>query len=259
MKRSAPIGVFDSGMGGISVLGELLRYMPTENYIYYGDSANAPYGVRTTDEVIDLSVKVSDYLVDQGVKAIVVACNTATSAAIKVLREKYDIPIIGMEPALKPAVEHTDRGQVAVMATEVTLREKKFERLVQRLDVLGSIKKVPCPSLVPLVEKGLVEGDQVESALKACFEGVDITEVKAIVLGCTHFVFLKEAVRKVFGDDIQIFDGNSGTVRHLKNELKHLDQLNEKNTSSEIRIINSHSDEMVKRSGLLLNLYRTQG
>jgi glutamate racemase len=256
MTKTAPIGVFDSGMGGISVLGELLRYMPTENYIYYGDSANAPYGVRETKEVIDLSVKVSDYLIEQGVKAIVVACNTATSAAIKVLRSRYDIPIIGMEPALKPAVENTKSGQVAVMATEVTLREKKFEHLVQRLDVFGSIKKVPCPSLVPLVEKGQINGPQIDEALKACFSGIEIEEVKGVVLGCTHFVFLKEAVRKLFGENVQIFDGNFGTVKHLRNKLDALNQLNSDNESSRIQIINSNSEEMLQQSHTLLNLYR---
>lgn len=256
MEKSAPIGVFDSGMGGMSVLGELLRHMPTENYIYYGDSANAPYGTRPTEEVVKLSVEVSDYLVEQGVKAIVVACNTATSAAIKVLRAKYDIPIIGMEPALKPAVENTDQGKVAVMATEVTLREKKFAKLMERLDSSNPIEKVPCPQLVPLVENGHVDGPEIEEAIKACFDGIDISEVNSVVLGCTHFVFLKEAVRSVLGDHIQIFDGNFGTVRHLKNKLNQMDCLNIKNEISNIQIINSLSNEMVERSNDLLKLYR---
>ncbi len=256
MDISAPIGVFDSGMGGISVLGELLRYMPTENYIYYGDSVNAPYGIRTKDELIDLSIRVSEYLVAQGVKAIVVACNTATSAAIKILREKYDIPIIGMEPALKPAVESTEHGSVAVMATEVTLSEKKFARLMEKLDANNPIEKIPCPELVPLVENGFVTGSEVEAAISRCFKNVDTNAVKSVVLGCTHFVFLKEAVRSVLGENVEIFDGNYGTVKHLKHKLKILNQLNENNPSSEIKIVNSLSSEMVERSNELLNLYR---
>ena len=256
MKKTAPIGVFDSGMGGISVLGELLRHMPTENFIYYGDSANAPYGVRSTEELIDLSVNVSEYLVEQGVKAIVVACNTATSAAIKVLRDKYSIPIIGMEPALKPAVENTDGGRVAVMATEVTLREKKFAKLMERLDASTAIDKVPCPELVPLVEKGQIKGPEVESVIRMCFEGIELEHVKSVVLGCTHYVFLKDAVKSVLGADVQIFDGNFGTVKHLKHKLEQLDQLNDSNQVSEIKIINSLSQEMVVRSNELLKLYR---
>ena len=256
MEKSAPIGVFDSGMGGISVLGELLRHMPTENYIYYGDSANAPYGIRSTEELIELSVNVSDFLVKQGVKAIVVACNTATSAAIQVLRSKYDIPIIGMEPALKPAVENTDNGKVAVMATEVTLREKKFAKLMERLDVGKPIEKVPCPELVPLVEKGFVKGPEIESAIKTCFNDIDTKEISSVVLGCTHFVFIKDAVRSVLGENVKIFDGNLGTVRHLKNKLEQLEQLNTENQMSHIKIINSMSQEMVIRSNELLKLYR---
>lgn len=256
MKKTAPIGVFDSGMGGISVLGELLRHMPTENFIYYGDSANAPYGVRSTEELIELSVHVSEYLIEQGVKAIVVACNTATSAAIKALREKYSIPIIGMEPALKPAVENTDEGRVAVMATEVTLREKMFARLMEKLDASTGIDKVPCPELVHLVEKGQVNGPEVESVIRRCFEGIEMENVKSVVLGCTHYVFLKEAVKAVFGKDVQIFDGNFGTVKHLKHKLEQLDQLNDSNQVSEIKIINSLSEEMVMRSNELLKLYR---
>lgn len=255
MDKTAPIGVFDSGMGGISVLGELQRYMPTENYIYYGDSANAPYGAKTTEELIELSVQVSDYLIGQGVKAIVVACNTATSAAVQVLRAKYKIPIIGMEPALKPAVEGTEGGRVAVMATEVTLREKKFSKLMERLDSACPIEKVPCPELVPLVEEGLVYGDQIEDAIKRCFSGVNIDEVTSVVLGCTHFVFLKEAVKAVLGDNVKIYDGNFGTVRHLKNKLKKLDQLNVDNDEAEIKIINSLSQDMVLRSSELLKIY----
>jgi len=256
MDKSAPIGVFDSGMGGISVLGELLRHMPTENYIYYGDSANAPYGVRSTQELIDLSIQVSEYLIDQGAKAIVVACNTATSAAIQELRKKYDIPIIGMEPALKPAIENTDSGSVAVMATEVTLREKKFVKLMERLDTSSPIEKIPCPELVPLVEKGHVTGPEIESAIKTCFADVNTSNIQSVVLGCTHFVFLKEAVRAVLGENVKIFDGNSGTAKHLKYKLSVLSQLNDENVTSEIRIVNSLSQEMVNRSNELLKLYR---
>ncbi|WP_430884533.1 glutamate racemase [Fusibacter sp. JL216-2] len=255
MEKTAPIGVFDSGMGGISVLGELQRHMPTENYIYYGDSANAPYGAKSTEELIELSIQVSDYLVSQGVKAIVIACNTATSAAVQVLRAKYDIPIIGMEPALKPAVEGTENGRVAVMATEVTLREKKFSRLMEKLDSACPIEKVPCPDLVPLVEEGFVCGDKIEMAIRRCFADVNIEEVTSVVLGCTHFVFLKESVKTVLGDNIKIYDGNFGTVRHLRNKLMKLGQLNMENDRAEIKIINSLSQEMVLRSSELLKMY----
>lgn len=255
MNKSAPIGIFDSGMGGISVLGELLRLMPMENYIYYGDSANAPYGVKSNEDLIDLSVSVTEFLVGKGAKAVVVACNTATSAAVQVLREKFDIPIIGMEPALKPAVEKTVKGRVAVMATEVTLREVKFVQLMTRLDADNPIDKVPCPSLVPMVEQGKIKGDEVEAAIKACFAHVRMSEVRGVVLGCTHFVFLKEAVQRVLGDSVEIFDGNYGTANHLRNKLEELDLINEGSSESRIQIFNSLSKDMVDRSYQLLRLY----
>ncbi len=254
MEKTAPIGVFDSGMGGISVLGELQRHMPTENYIYYGDSANAPYGAKSAEELIELSIQVSDYLVSQGVKAIVIACNTATSAAVQVLRAKYDIPIIGMEPALKPAVEGTENGRVAVMATEVTLREKKFSRLMENLIQPAPLRRFHVRTWCPCGRR-FVCGDKIEMAIRRCFADVNIEEVTSVVLGCTHFVFLKESVKTVLGDNIKIYDGNFGTVRHLRNKLMKLGQLNMENDRAEIKIINSLSQEMVLRSSELLKMY----
>ena len=145
-KATLPIGVFDSGVGGISVLRELMALMPNENYIFFGDSANAPYGTKTLDEVVKLTCKDAAYLYEQGVKAIVVACNTATSAGVKILRERYtDIPVIGIEPALKPAVLSAKHPTVLVMATPMTLREEKFQNLMHRYEQDAEI--IPLPSV----------------------------------------------------------------------------------------------------------------
>ena len=158
-RQECPIGVFDSGVGGISVLRELVAQMPNENYIFFGDSKNAPYGTKTLEEVQKLTCADAEYLLSRGVKALVVACNTATSAAIRILREKYaDMPVIGIEPALKPAVHAGGHPRVLVMATPMTLREEKFHALMQRFESDAEILRLPCPGLVEYVEQGVLEG-----------------------------------------------------------------------------------------------------
>lgn len=253
--KKLAIGIFDSGLGGISVLAEIIKKMPNEKYIYYGDSENAPYGVKTPEEVSRLSRNICDFFTQQGVKAIVVACNTATSAAIKELRKTYNIPIIGMEPALKPAVEMNKEGKIVVMATEMTLKEKKFSNLMEKYGQESDIVKLPCPRLVELVEKGIVEGIQAQEAIKNCFEGIDINEISSIVLGCTHYIFLKDSIREIVGDRVHIIDGNDGTARHLKNILESKGLLDdEEKQESYLEIYNSKNDRnMIELSKKLLN------
>lgn len=258
--KQLPIGVFDSGMGGISVLATLMQEMPNEKFIYFGDSANAPYGIKTVDQVKTLTIRACDYLISKGVKAIVVACNTATSAAIRDLRERYTIPVIGMEPALKPAVEGTPAGSIAVMATPMTLQEKKFEKLMMRYGDQRHIVKVPCPELVELVEAHHVEDQQVEDAILKCFQSVDSAELGAVVLGCTHYVFLRSVLNRVFKGAIQIIDGNMGTARQVKRLLKKNDLMaNQKPIASDrVFIINSKSNNLVDQSWSLLEYMLTQ-
>jgi len=229
-----PIGVFDSGMGGISVLAELMEWMPNESFVYFGDTMNAPYGVRTKKEVRDLAFDACEYLSEKRVKAIVVACNTATSAAISDLRKNFPIPIVGMEPALKVAVESRPRGAVLVMATPMTLKEKKFHDLMECFSQECRIETLPAPGLVDLVERGVLEGDEVEEELRGCLGDLAEKGVSTIVLGCTHFVFLDEAISKIYGH-VSLVDGNKGTARHLMNLLTGRDLLN-RETLDETRV-----------------------
>jgi glutamate racemase len=253
-ERKLAIGIFDSGMGGISVLAETIKFMPEERYIYYGDSGNAPYGVKAPEEVNNLSKNICDFLIDRGVKAIVVACNTATSAAIKDLRNTYDIPIIGMEPALKPAVEKKPEGKIVVMATSMTLKEKKFSRLMDKYGQEADIVKLPCPKLVELVEEGILEGERMEETIRECFKDIDKDEISSVVLGCTHYIFLKDSIRNVLGDKIDIIDGNQGTARHLKNILEKKGLLNkEKGEGVDLELYNSkRNPEIIDLSRKLL-------
>ena len=225
MKYKDYIGVFDSGVGGISVLKELLNIMPNENYIFYGDTLNSPYGDKTKEQIVDLSMKIVKYLVDNGVKAIVIACNTATSAAAKEIREKYpNITIIGIEPAIKPALEQHPNEDILVMATEATIKLEKFNELRNRLDKQGRLVPIPCKGLADAIEK---EQDVTELLNK--YLSSYKNKVSAVVLGCTHYPFIKEEIKKVLGD-VEFYDGAHGATLNLK---KHLEVKKQINTSNE--------------------------
>lgn len=256
--KELPIGVFDSGMGGITVLSSLLDELPNERFIYFGDSINAPYGIKDVDYVRELTINACNFFVSLGVKAIVIACNTATSAAIKDLRKKYTIPIIGVEPALKPAVEYSDSGTIAVMATPMTLQEKKFEKLMDQYMDKNTILKVPCPEIVQLVEDGHVDDELIIDAIDHCFRHVNKNSLDAIVLGCTHFIFLHNVLKVIFTENVKIVDGNLGTAKQTKRLLKKDNMLMEEPLPfmDRISIINSKSQELVEQSWKLLGLLR---
>ncbi|SDK15680.1 glutamate racemase [Natronincola ferrireducens] len=249
------IGVFDSGVGGISVLAELIHRLPKEKYIYYGDSKNAPYGMRTTEEVKALSLNVVEELLKIGIKGLVVACNTATSGVIEDLRKAIDIPIVGMEPALKPAVELNKAGKIIVMATPVTLREKKFNNLIQCFDNRNKIIKLPCPGLVEIIEKNGGRGEEIRQYLHNLFKEINIEEIDSIVLGCTHYIFIKEELNIMTGNRVQLIDGNRGTANQLKRLLTEENLLHmEKNQGyTEITMINSlNTEDIIDLSKKLL-------
>lgn len=218
--KGRPIGVFDSGVGGVSVLQELMRYLPEERFVYYADTANAPYGTKTKEQVAELSLRIANFLIlEKGAKALVVACNTATSAAVNLLRKSFAVPIVGMEPALKPAVALSHGKTVLVMATPMTLREEKFQNLLARYGRGASIISLPCPGLVELIEAGETEGPRIRSYLQGMFASIDTRRVGVVVLGCTHYIFARQAIAAFFPEDTLIIDGNEGTARQLKRVL----------------------------------------
>ncbi len=219
--RDLPVGVFDSGLGGISVLRELVKELPGEDFLYFGDSANAPYGSRSTEEIRRLTIDNAEMLFALGIKALVIACNTATSAAIEDLRSQYpDRIIIGIEPALKPAVSNFPGGKILVMATEATLREKKFSALLDLHDQSCRICKCPCPELVRFVERGELDSPALHRVLlKELTAHLDPLP-DAVVLGCTHFPFLKTAIQKVVGPQCPLLDGSLGTAKETKRRLQ---------------------------------------
>jgi glutamate racemase len=224
--REGFVGVFDSGAGGISVLQHLVRALPGEDFHYFGDSAHAPYGAKTPKEVLDLSAAITERMLDDGAKALVIACNTATSAAASTLRERYpELPIVGVEPALKPAVLAEGGKKVLVMATQVTLALEKFHRLAERWATGAELETVACVGLVDRIEQGhLDEPDLVEllEGLVGSYRG----EVDRVVLGCTHYPFVRAQIAQVLGD-VRFFDGGEGTARQLRRLLEQSDLLRE--------------------------------
>ena len=240
------IAVFDSGVGGISVLRQLRRIMPQENYLYFGDSANAPYGSRSTEDVRRLTLAAAERIfASYPVKALVVACNTATSAAIGLLREKYpEKIIIGIEPAVKLAVDHFPGGRVGVMATEVTLREEKFNTLLHRFGENCTIAKIPAPGLVQLVEAGLADSPETEALLRDILAPY-IGKLDALVLGCTHYPFASDAIRKVLGSQVLLLDGGEGTAQQTRRRLEEAQLLQQ--GQGELVMINSANDEKMLR------------
>ena len=255
MVSQAPIGVFDSGMGGLSVVREILRQLPREQVVYYGDSANAPYGVKSVPVVRELSFAVVRQLLECHVKAIVIACNTATSAAVNELREAYELPIIGMEPALKVAC---DRGggapqRIIVAATLLTLKERKFAALMDRFRCEHIIFPQPCPRLVDIVEEGRL-GDQelVMRTLHGYFDRYKSSYIDSLVLGCTHFVFYRKNLRELFAPDTAIIDGNEGTVKHLANTLAQRDDLAPPDSPGGVVVLNSDSSERLTKLSISL-------
>jgi len=238
-QRRDPIGVFDSGVGGISTLREMIRELPDERFIYFGDTANAPYGTKRTAEVTACVRGVVGKLLEQGIKALVIACNTATGAAAATLRKELRIPVVGMEPALKPASQMRKNGSVLVLATPLTLRQEKFENLMRQYGE-GAVK-VPCPGLMELVE-----AEDNESALRyleKLFSRYPADKVDAVVLGCTHYVFLREMIRNMLPERIAITDGNAGTARQLRRVLEREGLLNEEGPGSvELQTSGSEKD-----------------
>ncbi|MGN0348937.1 MAG: glutamate racemase [Roseburia sp.] len=248
-----PIGVFDSGIGGISVLRELRALMPNENFIFYGDSRHAPYGTKSLEEVRRLSCADAAYLKALGIKALVVACNTATSAAIRILREKYaDMPVIGIEPALKPAVQLSEYPRVLVLATPMTLREEKFQALMQAHRKEADIIPLPCPGLVEYVERGETEGPALERFLVELFAEYMEHPVDCVVLGCTHYPFVRGAIQKVLGAHVKILDGGKGTARETKRQLRERALLNLSQEKGRVVLLNSLESENLRMLGYRL-------
>lgn len=218
-----PIGVFDSGFGGVSFLREALRLLPEEDYIYFGDNKNAPYGDKTEEEITEHSLESAEFLMKKGVKAVVVACNTATGTAIEKIRARLEVPVISMEPAIKPPCMKEGNGRILMLATKATTTLERYLALKQRMPNPERIADVPCSGLVDRIEKGVFIERGFDDLLSEYLSPYEGETVDAIVLGCTHYVFISDEIRRYakehFSGECALFDGNEGTAHQLDRVL----------------------------------------
>ncbi len=213
------IAFFDSGLGGLTVLKRALAAMPNEEYIYYADTRNVPYGVKPKDEVRNYVLNAADFLARQNIQALVIACNTATSVAINDLRQRFDFPVIGMEPAVKPAIVRSTGKKILVFATSLTLKESKLDTLIGNLDKNHKVERRELDALVTFAEDFEFDAPLVQNYLQEKLSNIQGDYYETIVLGCTHFIFYRDMIQALAGNNIKVIDGNEGTVNHLVNTI----------------------------------------
>ena len=232
--KENPIGFFDSGIGGTSIWKEVHKLLPNENTIYLADSKNAPYGDKTKNKIIEYCIKNTEILLNQNAKIIVVACNTATTNAIKVLRDKYTIPFIGIEPAIKPASLVTKTNNIGVLATKGTIQSDLFEKTSANIKSDIKIIEKVGDGLVDLIEKGNIESKEIEFLLKKYLNPMMEKNIDALVLGCTHYSYLIPSIRKIITNDIKIIDAGFAVARQTKKILKkfNIAQIEEKSKTT---------------------------
>jgi len=221
IRNNKPIGIFDSGLGGLSVLQHIYQLLPQENILYVADSGYAPYGCKDVQFVEQRSRIITEHLLEQGVKVIVIACNTATASIIETFRAQYGIPFVGVEPGIKPAIQLSRNGNIGVMATTGTLSSTRYEALSQRFGHSVNVYNQPCPGLADQVEEGRLDTPATVALLKDYIEPLLAKQVDTIVLGCTHYSFLSTLIRQVAGDDITLVDTSLAVAEQLARVLQH--------------------------------------
>jgi len=256
MSSIYPIGVFDSGVGGLSVLRDIRKELSNEDLLYVADSSHAPYGDKESEYIEARSIAISQFLVDQPVKAIVVACNTATGAAVAKLRTRFSVPIIAMEPAVKPAVEKTKTGVVGVLATRRTVSSENFINLLTRFGANADIVVQPCPGLVEQVEAGDLLGEKTRTLLEPFVLPLLERGVDTIVLGCTHYPFLAPLIRAMVGIDVDIIDPGEAIARELRRRLENIGRLSRRDRLGTEQFWTSGSPKSAKK--LISQLWETE-
>ena len=217
---SRPLGVFDSGVGGLTVAREIMRRLPSERIIYFGDTARVPYGTKSADTIRRYSAQIADFLLSKKVKAIVVACNTASALALETLRRKYKLPVIGViEPACRLAVSVSRRARIGVIGTEATVRSGAYPAAIKKISARAAVTTRACPILVPLAEEGRLSGNITEDVLKDYLKGMRGGRLDTLILGCTHYPLLASAIKKVVGKNVTVVDSAVAVVSELRQIL----------------------------------------
>ncbi|GGB81681.1 glutamate racemase [Flavobacterium suaedae] len=239
-----PIGLFDSGLGGTSIWKEINILLPSENTIYLSDSKNAPYGQKTKEEILELSIKNTEYLLEQNCKIIVIACNTATTNAIKELREKYNIPFIGIEPAIKPAALQTQTKTIGILATKGTLNSELFHNTVLNYEDITIIEQVGY-NLVQLIEEGKIGSKEIDDLLEEYLNPMIQANIDCLVLGCSHYPYLIPQIKKILPESVKIIDSGLAVARQTKAVLEKHNLLNNSNTPAKNIFYTNSSPEVL--------------
>ncbi|MCB5186697.1 glutamate racemase [Methylobacillus caricis] len=256
---NSAIGIFDSGVGGISVLRHICSALPAENLVYYADSHFAPYGTKSPETIAERSFYIADFLIrHHGIKTLVVACNTATAAAVELLRQRYHIPIVGMEPAVKPAAQATKTGVVGVLATSGTLKSAQFAALLESYGQHIQVITQAGHGLVECVERGELSGESVHGLLKQYLDPLLIQGVDTIVLGCTHYPFLSSAIREIVGNDIALIETGAAVARQLKKRLGEHGLLSRRDADGDITFYSNEADAL-KAERVIASLWTEPG
>jgi glutamate racemase len=243
LEREAPIGVFDSGVGGLSVLIEIQKLLPHEDILYFADSGNVPYGNKSPDFIRERSESISKFLMSKGAKAIVIACNTATASSIIYLRKNFpDFIFIGMEPAVKPALSLTKKGVVGVLATVGTLQSAQFAALLDRFEARTKVVVQPAPGLVEQVEKADLKSAETQKLVRTFVEPLIKRGVDVIVLGCTHYPFLKESIANAAGPDVSLIDTGAAVAKQLQRRLSEMKLESTKKSTGSLKVYSSSPD-----------------
>jgi len=252
MSNSKPIGIFDSGVGGTSIWKEINTLLPNENTNYLADSANAPYGYKSVDEIISLSIKNTQILVEMGSKIIVVACNTATTNAISILRDKFQVPIIGIEPAIKPAALNSQTGNIGVLATKGTLSSALFSDAAKEYTKNINIIEVIGEGLVPLIEEGNINSAKTFNLLTKFLQPMIDSNIDQLVLGCSHYPYLIPQIERILPNNIKIIDSGEAVAKQTKSILQKFDLLNKETIKP---ILKFYTNSSTKTLELLLKSF----
>ena len=244
------IGVFDSGLGGLTVVREIIKYLPNERIIYFGDTARFPYGTRSTIELRGFVFEIIDFLLSKDVKFIVIACNSASAAALEAAQQYYDIPIIGViEPGARAAVQATRCRRIGVIGTQATISSGSYINAIKTLDAGVQINPQACPDLADFVERNQITGPEVEDAVRGYLEPLARMGIDSLILGCTHYPLLSETISKVAGDGVKLISSAEETARELKESLTRKDSLRKEKTPPALEFISSGDENIFRKLG----------
>ena len=244
---NSPIGIFDSGVGGISVLRALRQQIPDESVLYFGDQGHIPYGPRAMEQIREFSEAITRFLLEQGAKIIVVACNTASAAALQYLREIFpEVPFVGMEPAVKPAAEHTHTGKVGVLATPATFQGALYASVVERFANGVELFQDTCPGLVQQIEQGNLEGPEARRILEAALQPMLEKDIDTVVLGCTHYPFVIPLIQEIVGENVRVIDPAPAVARQTGRLLEARAMRNGSGAKSEVKLYTSGDPETLR-------------